>query len=675
MTSSNLFGSNSGNSANSNYQRMALDNLLRRELRISDPNDPQQVAQALLSRYKDDPRANAITQEARGLPFLQAAATAVPVALTPSSSDAELKQAVDDVNRDLEALLQNSLLKDITPELQGWAQAIRSAMQEGTVAARFALDPRQRDKAFAIRRQLGDYARVARFVGALTPTLNLVYRKFAQSLDEVASILLVLMGEALANVGFSGGRFLLQTPYSELQVRRDAVINALRNLAGSTQTAFGPNEWPRGLDAYRSLFRLLEVNGQGDLRSLLVENELSRVMDELIQRAAHGNADGLRALGATAKLDLQRFRRLIILGQRSVSPESPPLVAFLEALQLFVDAFDIGGGFRLLKVARPPILFYGLYGMGSLDNADQALIKIVMARADLADKLDCLLVNNPSLLIQQVLLDKILYDIDRSIDLYAVGVDECGEPERRAAAYSFLIAEFIKLWADSLSVKIKSLLENLVGVLRPLIHNSNEELESWNSFNVTLNGIIAQISANLTDEEKTLFSAELNRKNTIGTLEDFENSYPSNTNVKALNIISIATALYDKYQVMRSYYPNDGRIVKNGKIIFLNSLPLLPEKLDITINVMQQELCIQQETERRWENLVKTMSTNCSELNVFDKLQELIQKAVSQVSDNECVSFVLNLPPHPDTSLDSIANDVDRMGLNRPGMRTLGRNI
>ena len=126
---------------------------------------------------------------------------------------------------------------------------------------------------------------------------------------------------------------------------------------------------------------------------------------------------------------------------------------------------------------------------------------------------------------------------------------------------------------------------------------------------------------------------------------------------------------------MRSYYPNDGRIVKNGKIIFLNSLPLLPEKLDITINVMQQELCIQQETERRWENLVKTMSTNCSELNVFDKLQELIQKAVSQVSDNECVSFVLNLPPHPDTSLDSIANDVDRMGLNRPGMRTLGRNI
>jgi hypothetical protein len=37
------------------------------------------------------------------------------------------------------------------------------------------------------------------------------------------------------------------------------------------------------------------------------------------------------------------------------------------------------------------------------------------------------------------LLDKILYDVDRAIDLYAVGRFDFGPPERRAAAYGYLI--------------------------------------------------------------------------------------------------------------------------------------------------------------------------------------------------------------------------------------------
>jgi hypothetical protein len=69
-----FYGSSGGGmSASGNQQRLALDNLLRRELKVSDPNDPTQIAQALLSRYKDDPRANAISQEASGLPFLMSA--------------------------------------------------------------------------------------------------------------------------------------------------------------------------------------------------------------------------------------------------------------------------------------------------------------------------------------------------------------------------------------------------------------------------------------------------------------------------------------------------------------------------------------------------------------------------------------------------------------------------
>jgi hypothetical protein len=460
-------------------QRLALDNLIRRELRVANPADPQQVAQALLSRYKGDPRAVAITQEALGLPFLRTVPTEPRMAQAPTSSDAELQQAMDDVERDLRELTTNSLLKDVTPELEGWATAVHSAISEGSMAARLALDPRQRDKAFAIRRQLGDYARVARLVGALTPTLSLLYRKFAQSLDEVSAVLLVLMGEALANIGFSGGRFLLQVPYAELQVRRDAAIYALRNLIGATQEAYGPSDWPRGLDAYRNLFRELEEQGQGDLRALLLETELARTMDELIQRAAHGRAEGLRALGATARLDLERFRRLIAIGQDVVVPPSPPLTAFLEALLLFAEAFDNSGGFRLMRIARPPLLFYGLYGLRSVDPAEERLLNLILQRNLLANELDCFMECGctPVVVKCQIILDKVLFDVDRAIDLYALSRGNFDKPQLRAAAYSFIIESFTEARPGedpkliTLRTECSPLITSLIGILQKIDEN------------------------------------------------------------------------------------------------------------------------------------------------------------------------------------------------------------
>ncbi|WP_373744635.1 hypothetical protein, partial [Achromobacter insuavis] len=44
-------------------QRTALDNLIRRELRVGDPNDPQQIARALADRYQSDARAQSIDGE------------------------------------------------------------------------------------------------------------------------------------------------------------------------------------------------------------------------------------------------------------------------------------------------------------------------------------------------------------------------------------------------------------------------------------------------------------------------------------------------------------------------------------------------------------------------------------------------------------------------------------
>jgi hypothetical protein len=447
--------------------RLALDNLLRRELKVGDPNDASQVAQALMNRYRDDPRARAMAQEAQGLPAMP-----VPVAqVAPAQAGAtslDLAQATSDVEMDLRELTTNNLAKDIIPELEGWAQAIRSAIQQGISVAQFGMDTRSRDMAFAMRRQLGDYARVARLVGALTPPLNPAYRNLAQSLDEVSSVILVMMGEALANTGMAGGRYLLQTPFTELQVRRDVVINALRNLMGATQEAFGPNDWPRGIDAYRQLFQMFEAQGHGELRALLVETELARSMDELIQVAGNGAATGLRALGVTAWAQLNRFTRFVQLTMNAVSPLSPPLAAFQDALQMFIDGFAPAGGFRLLRIARPPVLFYGLYGSDEVSKADRRLLQLVINRGTIAGQLDCLTrcACDDTAVKAQIVGDKLLYDIDRAIDLYCMGDADLGLPEVRASAYSYVI-DAASPYAGAFGSQLSLLFGATVALLRP----------------------------------------------------------------------------------------------------------------------------------------------------------------------------------------------------------------
>jgi hypothetical protein len=434
--------------ADASVQRLALDNLIRRELKVGDPNDPAQVAQALLARYQDDPRAKAIKQEAQGLPFLQTQATSVvPAPASPSSSDTEWQQALSDVDRDLNELVTNSLLKDLTPELQGWSQAVRSAITQGGNAARFAIDPSQRDRAFASRRLLGDYARLARFIGVLNPQVNMYYRSFAGSVDECSSSMLVRMGEALANLGFEAGRYLLQVPYTEMQMRREALILALRNFTGSTQEAYGPNEWPRGIDAYRRLYNDLESQGQGDLRVLLDENELARMTNELIQRGSANDASGLRAVGATAPVELEPFHRMVAFG-RHMSPASPEMTAYIEMIGLVADSFKPAGGSRLLQIARPPILFYGLYGESSTGRDDFRLTELVIERGRLAADLDYLSSSyyyDRDAVLRQILLDKVLYDVDRAIDLYAVGEGPHSGPEQRARAYGYVARAVLDL--------------------------------------------------------------------------------------------------------------------------------------------------------------------------------------------------------------------------------------
>ena len=154
-------------------------------------------------------------------------------------------------------------------------------------------------------------------------------------------------------MGFSGGRFLLAAPASELQSRRDGVMAALRQLTGSTDEAYAASQWPRGLHALRTLLGLLEDSGHADLRAYLDENTLARTLDELIDRAATGEARGYRALAATAPLALQQLTRLLRIISRRVDPQSPTLTTFSNALRLFADGFRASAGQRLLAIVAP----------------------------------------------------------------------------------------------------------------------------------------------------------------------------------------------------------------------------------------------------------------------------------------------------------------------------------
>ncbi len=429
-------------SPTNNRDRNSIDNLLRRELKVGDPSDPQQIAAALADRYQNNTRAQSILGEAKGLPFLNTIALRPTQVAEPTATNNDLMQAKNDVEQDLQMLIADNLTKDIRPELEGWQTVLDSAIREGTNAARFGLDPLKRDTAFGVRRQLGDYARLSRLIGALTPSLNRSFRSLATSLDEVSAVILVLMGESMANLGFAGGRFLLQVPYTELQARRDAVLGALRQVDGvAAMAGNSTGTWPRGLRAYRQLSTMLEARGFGDLRSLMSETELSRTMDELIQLASGGSPSGMRAVGATAWAPLNRLQRFVNTTLRQVAPASPELATLHEALQLFIDGFITAGGFRLLRIARPTVLNYGLYGAAKSSRAENRLVQLVNHRGSLVRQLDCLTecACDHDQVLSQIVLDEVLFCVDRAIDLYAVGDTDFGLPEVRAASYSHLI--------------------------------------------------------------------------------------------------------------------------------------------------------------------------------------------------------------------------------------------
>ena len=386
---------------------LTVDNVFRRMLKVANPRDPDEVAKALLARYSDD--AQKIKREQAGVPIssYQLAQMAGQVS-GPLSS--EIRQATDDLERDLGALVSDIQLKDIAPELRGLSEAVRDAVTSGLDSAKLALDPARRDRVFAARRALGDYARLTRVLGAVTACATALYCRVSQSIDMCANIILVGAGEALAAGGVTKSGGLLQVPASELQARRDAIIGALRRLLGTEgdvvaalsnvlqQQSTGPA--PGSAAALAKIVEQLEENGAQDLRALLDEGFVANLLDNLVDRAIATTAESLRSIGSTAVVTsgmLQRFTFLV--GELTDKEEHPDVTDiervlvsdYVTSLESFSNGFRSSQtGYRLPFLARPPLLGYGFYGAGGVDTGTSLLQTLAVNRSQIAELVDCL---------------------------------------------------------------------------------------------------------------------------------------------------------------------------------------------------------------------------------------------------------------------------------------------
>jgi hypothetical protein len=427
----------------------AVDGIFRRLLKISNPGNPDEVAKGLLARYGDE--ALRIKREQQGLPFSVAQAQAAAAPPPAGGRRPEVNTASTALDTALNALTTDPDLSDIEPELRGWSQTIRQAASDGLGCAGYAIDPGERDRAFGARRILGDYSRLSRYAGALTACAPDQYCRVARACDDVANIILVMIGDSLGDAGITRSGAVLQVPGSLLQARRDGVIDALRNLA-QTGTADGEESWPRGPVALNQLYDGLDGAGAPDLRALLDETYLARQLDTLVDMATGSTSDNLRALGSAAGTTVQRLQRFLLVASGIIQPPSPPATMFFAQLQLFMQGLSGGNvGYRLPYLSRSPLLVSAFAASVGIDTPTQSLLTIALSRTAVADAVDCLCcLCDEKDAEDTILAGKVLFDIDRAIDLYALGTDTNGQggQEWRAAVLGAAISASAGLFTN-----------------------------------------------------------------------------------------------------------------------------------------------------------------------------------------------------------------------------------
>jgi hypothetical protein len=322
-----------------------------------------------------------------------------------------------------------------------------------------------------------------------------------------------------------------------------------------------------------------------------------------------------------------------MIGRSAIFPPEPPATAFFDALLLFVEAFNDAGGFRLVRIARPPILFYGLYGNEPGDD-ENTLLQLTIQRGFLADTLDVFMRFDrssgtfPDTLHSQIILDKILYDVDRAIDLYALGKERFGPPERRAAAYSYLIESFLKP-VPALPHRLGTILTGIENILRPPLDLNHQGVAQ------VVNQLIAL--ANNLGQNKAINSQLLtDLKSDVTTLGNLthQSRFP----------VSTLTPVFKDIQQAILQLPGASRIP-------------IPRETEEYLGIIGQELVIQLETEERWRILVETMATEVIPArSVFDAVPTIINNAIGELMGGHVEPLEFRIPPQFETSLEEIAN-------------------
>ncbi|MGM4915039.1 hypothetical protein [Rhizobium sp. 768_B6_N1_8] len=345
------------------------------------------------------------------------------------------------MERDLQTLTTASQLKSIRVEMIGWGRAIRQISTDGLAAAKLSLDTVNQDRAMTARRKLAEYGRLSRYVGTLTEGSALYFRRFARSCDSLAGLILVAIGEGLAANGITRSTKIVRVAASELHARREAVLRALSGLIGTSESADG---LPRGIAAYGQL--LTALDGRPELSTLLEENTLAAAMDRLVEFSTSGSVEGLRELASISASPVGNFQDIIgisndIMNDPMHGIDSPPLQNFVTSLELFVGAFIGRDSSRILHIARPAILSGGLYDIAGSEGATR-LQALASARGALVAQIEelagCGCDFNAA--ASEVMLDYLLFQLDRAIDLTAAGTDinGRGKAEKRAAAVGLI---------------------------------------------------------------------------------------------------------------------------------------------------------------------------------------------------------------------------------------------
>ncbi len=437
-----------------------FDEFLRRQLGISNAGDPESVVAALRKLYPST--AARLDDESKGVAIRQLNEPELPVKAPTGGAASPGQQhyalVMQALEADLKSVVEHSSNRDYKAPLAGWRDAILAELGEGEAAAYQAADAAQRDRTFYSVRKLGDYARVARMVGLLNPALNLEFRRLASTIDEAAISLRVLAGDALFRAGFDEGGTVFQVALDDLRQRRETLINALdRFVSNHSEDA---DDWGDGEASYGALLRTLGEQGHLELRAILRPQAMARLLNVLLDNVPQQQPDYLRGIASTVPVELVQLRRLLavatdLLGRRSGESQaaSGPLSNFVQALNLFIDAFARPGtGSRLLNISLPAP--FASLQLARADEGTGIVRELFQLRTKLATELDAVHTDpdfDPLQWPIPVKLDRVLYDVDRAIDLYLMGGGNNldGVEERRARMYAVMLQRWLDQMADA----------------------------------------------------------------------------------------------------------------------------------------------------------------------------------------------------------------------------------